>query len=106
MAAYFPLQYRRLVPEGSLMIRSRLVLTAATLAMEAAIATPAQARKHHHHGDAYGYAYGLPYPISYGHNYGPGAEPGTFAYYDGPSNNFCIQGAATYRAQGGRYPCF
>ena len=88
------------------MIRSRLVLTAATLAMLAAIATPAQARKHHHHGYAHGYGYGLPYPISYSHNYGPGPEPGSFAYYDGPSNNFCIHGAATYNAQGGRYPCF
>jgi hypothetical protein len=86
------------------MTPSRFVLAAATLAALAALASPAQARRHHHHW--HGTAYGLPYPISYSHNYGPGPEPGTFAYYDGPSNNFCIQGSATYNAQGGRYPCF
>ena len=86
------------------MIRSRLVFAVTALAALAAIASPAQARRYHHHW--HGYAYGLPYPISYSHNYGPGAEPGTFAYYDGPSNNFCFQGSATYNAQGGRYPCF
>jgi hypothetical protein len=91
---------------GPPMIRSRFVLAAATLAALAAIASPAQARRHIHHAYAHGYAYGLPYPISYSHNYGPGPEPGTFAYYDGPSNNFCAQGSATYDAQGGRYPCF
>jgi hypothetical protein len=51
--------------------------------------------------------YGLPYPISYLHNYGPGYAPGTFAYYDGPSNNFCYQGAAGYLGQDHRrHPCF
>ena len=51
--------------------------------------------------------YGLPYPISYLHNYGPGFEPGTFAYYDGPSTNSCYQGSATYLGQDRRrYPCF
>jgi hypothetical protein len=86
------------------MIRSRFGLAAAVLAALTVIASPVQARRHHAHAD--GYPYGLPYPISYSHNYGPGAEPGTFAYYDGPSNNFCFQGSATYNAQGGRYPCF
>ena len=61
----------------------------------------AEARSHHHH-----WLYGLPYEISYNHNYGPGPLPGTFAYYDGPSTNFCAQGSATYRGQGGRHPCF
>ena len=88
------------------MILSRFVLTVVILAALAAIANPAQARRHTNHAYAHGYAYGLPYPISYSHNYGPGPEPGTFAYYDGPSNNFCFQGSATYNAQGGRYPCF
>ena len=51
--------------------------------------------------------YGLPYPISYLHNYGPGFTPGTFAYYDGPSNNYCYQGSAAYLGQDGRrHPCF
>ncbi len=51
--------------------------------------------------------YGLPYPISYLHNYGPGYEPGTFAYYDGPSTNFCYQGSAAYIGQDRRrHPCF
>ena len=88
-----------------LMISRKFALTAAALAALAMAASPAQARRHHHH-HWHGHAYGLPYPISYSHNYGPGLEPGSFAYYDGPSNNFCIQGAATYNAQGGRYPCF
>ena len=52
-------------------------------------------------------SYGLPYTISYLHNYGPGPEPGTFAYYDGPSTNLCAQGSATYLGQDHRrYPCF
>lgn len=88
------------------MTRSKFVLAATSLAALAAIASPAQARRHVHHAYLHGYAYGLPYPVSYSHNYGPGREPGTFAYYDGPSNNFCFQGSATYTAQGGRYPCF
>ena len=85
------------------MIPSKFALTAAALAALAVVASPAQARRHHHW---HGYAFGLPYPISYSHNYGPGPEGGTFAYYDGPSTNFCAQGSATYSAQGGRYPCF
>jgi hypothetical protein len=88
------------------MIRSNSVVAAATLVILAAIASPAQARRHVHHAYIHGYAYGLPYPISYSHNYGPGREPGTFAYYDGPSNNSCFQGSATYIAQSGRFPCF
>jgi hypothetical protein len=86
------------------MISSKFALAAAALATLVMATSPVQARRHHHHW--HGYAYGLPYPISYSHNYGPGLEPGSFAYYDGPSNNFCIQGSAAYHAQGGRYPCF
>ena len=60
-------------------------------------------------GQARGYyypAYGLPYPISHLHNYGPGLQPGTFAYYDGPSTNACRQSAATYLGQDRRrHPC-
>ena len=52
-------------------------------------------------------AYGLPYPISFMHNYGPGFEPGSFAYYDGPSTNLCYQGSAAYIGQDHRrHPCF
>jgi len=83
----------------------KLTSAAALLAALAAIPDQAQARRYHHHY-GYGYGYGLPYSISYRHNYGPGPVPGTFAYYDGPSNNYCYQGSAVYRAQGGRYPCF
>lgn len=86
------------------MILPKFALAVTALATLAVVSSPAQARRHHHHW--HGYAFGLPYPISYSHNYGPGPEPGTFAYYDGPSNNSCAQGSATYRAQGGRYPCF
>ena len=50
--------------------------------------------------------HGLPYEISYLHNYGPGLQPGTFAYYDGPSTVACAQSAATYLGQDRRrYPC-
>ena len=53
------------------------------------------------------YWYDLPYPISYLHNYGPGLVPGAFAYYDGPSTNFCYQGSAAYIGQDHRrHPCF
>jgi hypothetical protein len=63
---------------------------------------PAQARPHHHL-----YPYRLPYEISYDHNYGPGLQPGTFAYYDGPSTNACAQSSATYFGQDRRrHPCF
>lgn len=84
----------------------KFALAAAALAALIIAAGPAQAHRRHHHHYWQGHAYGLPYAISYRHNYGPGPEPGTFAFYDGPSNSFCAQGAATYNAQGGRYPCF
>ena len=82
------------------MTRPKLASAIAILAVLATFTSQAQAHRYHAH------AYGLPYPISYLHNYGPGLVPGTFAFYDGPSTNFCAQGSAAYRAQGGRYPCF
>jgi hypothetical protein len=83
---------------------AKLVAAAALLVAIAFQPQAADARHHHHH---YGYGWGLPYPISYLHNYGPGAEPGTFAYYDGPSTNLCYRGAATYIGQDSRrHPCF
>jgi hypothetical protein len=82
------------------------LLSVATLAPELAGAAD-MALHPRHHARADGYWYGLPYPISYRHNYGPGIVPGTFAYYDGPSNNFCYQSAATYLGQDHRrHPCF
>ena len=85
------------------MTRLKFFAAAAVLAILAALPNQAQARRYHHHH----YGYGLPYSISYIHNYGPGIEPGTFAYYDGPSTNACYQNAASYRGQDGRrYPCF
>jgi hypothetical protein len=78
----------------------KFTLAAALLTALAAMPNEAQARRYLH-------AYGLPYPISYIHNYGPGLVPGTFAYYDGPSTNFCRQGSAAYLGQDGRrHPCF
>lgn len=83
----------------------------AAVMLSAAVLAPALAdaadlgvypRHHRHHG-----RYGLPYKISYLHNYGPGLVPGTFAYYDGPSTNFCYQGSAAYIGQDHRrHPCF
>jgi hypothetical protein len=86
------------------MTKSKLLAAAAVLTATALAPNLAQARSHHHHHYR---AYQLPYPISYLHNYGPGLQPGTFAYYDGPSTNACRQSAAAYRGQDGRrYPCF
>ena len=84
-----------------------IVLTLAALAPSLAAAADLGVYPRHHHYRHYGYRYGLPYPISYLHNYGPGYAPGTFAYYDGPSTNWCYQGAAGYVGQDGRrHPCF
>jgi len=83
---------------------AKLVAVAALLIAAAFQPQAAEAHRHHHH---YGYGWGLPYPISYLHNYGPGQEPGTFAYYDGPSTNLCYQGSAAYIGQDRRrHPCF
>ena len=83
---------------------AKLVAAAALLITAAFQPQAAEAHRHHHH---YGYGWGLPYPISYLHNYGPGAEPGTFAYYDGPSTNLCYRGSAAYIGQDNRrHPCF
>ena len=80
------------------------ILSALTLSLALA---PVQARTHHHHRIQHAYPYWLPYEISYLHNYGPGALPGSFAYYDGPSTNFCAQGSAAYIGQDRRrHPCF
>ena len=88
------------------MTRLKLFSAAAILSTLAMAPGLAQARMHHHHYYAANY-YGLPYEISYKHNYGPGPLPGTFAYYDGPSNVACLQGAAAYRGQDRRrHPCF
>jgi hypothetical protein len=82
------------------MTQLKLALAATILVALAAIPSEAQARRHLR-------AYALPYAISYSHNYGPGLLPGTFAYYDGPSTNFCAQGSAAYLGQDRRrYPCF
>jgi hypothetical protein len=86
-------------------MRYAKLVAAAALLIAAAFQPQAAAARHHHHH--YGYAWGLPYPISYLHNYGPGVEPGTFAYYDGPSTNLCYRGSAAYIGQDGRrHPCF
>jgi hypothetical protein len=83
----------------------KFVCTVAILAAMAAAPGLAQARTHHHYHHAY--PYWLPYEISYLHNYGPGLTAGTFAYYDGPSTNFCYQGSATYLGQDHRrHSCF
>ena len=86
-------------------MRYAKLVAAAALLIAAAFQPQAAAARHHHHH--YGHAWGLPYPISYLHNYGPGLEPGTFAYYDGPSTNLCYRGSAAYIGQDNRrHPCF
>jgi len=89
------------------MIRLKLLSAAALLsALAVAPSVAAELGVHHvrvHHVRPHS---GLPYEISYLHNYGPGLQPGTFAYYDGPSTVACAQSAATYLGQDRRrYPC-
>jgi hypothetical protein len=87
------------------MNKSKLFAAAIVLLMAAIAPSLAEARHHHH--DGYHDWYALPYPISYLHNYGPGPVPGTFAFYDGPSTNYCYQGSAAYLGQDRRrHPCF
>jgi hypothetical protein len=88
------------------MNKPKLLAAAILLLMAATAPGPAEAR-HHHRYHGYHDWYALPYPISYLHNYGPGLAPGTFAYYDGPSTNYCYQGSAAYIGQDHmRHPCF
>jgi hypothetical protein len=87
---------------------TNLKLLAALVVLSGLAAAPsaAEARTHHRHYQHH-WLYGLPYEISYNHNYGPGPLPGTFAYYDGPSTNACMQSAANYLGQDRRrHPCF
>ena len=83
------------------------LFAAAFVLLAAAVAPGAAEARHYHRYYGLPYYHPLPYPISYLHNYGPGPLPGTFAYYDGPSTNFCYQGSAAYIGQDGRrHPCF
>ncbi len=85
------------------MTKSKFVIAAALLAGAALAPGLADARHYRH----YHHHWPLPYQISYLHNYGPGPEPGTFAYYDGPSTNHCYQGSAADVGQDRRrHPCF
>ena len=82
-----------------------LKIFAATGLLAAVCIAPSLAEARHQY--RYWRANPLPYPISYLHNYGPGVQPGTFAYYDGPSTNLCYQGSAAYIGQDRRrHPCF
>ena len=74
----------------SLILISKFLIAAALLSAATLAPGLADARHNRHHLPNWG----LPYPISYLHNYGPGPQPGTFAYYDGPSTVLCRQGAA------------
>jgi len=89
---------------------SRLFALAVVLSAAALVPGMAEARHYHrYHYSQYGYPdyRPLPYAVSYMHNYGPGPVPGTFAFYDGPSNNLCYQGSAAYIGQDRRrHPCF
>jgi hypothetical protein len=85
------------------MTKLKLLSAAAILAALAVAPSLAQGRTHH---VRHVRLYSLPYEISYLHNYGPGLQPGTFAYYDGPSTVACAQSAATYLGQDRRrHPC-
>jgi hypothetical protein len=83
-----------------------VLLSAAALAPGLANAADLGVYPRHAQYGGHGW-YGLPYRISYLHNYGPGYVPGTFAFYDGPSSNYCYQGSSAYIGQDGRrHPCF
>jgi hypothetical protein len=85
------------------MTKVKFFVAATLLAIAAVAPNLADARHNRHHLPNWG----LPYPISYLHNYGPGPQPGTFAYYDGPSTILCRQGAAAYIGQDRRrHPCY
>ena len=85
------------------MTKARFLIAAALLATVALAPGLVDARHYRHH---HRHHWPLPYQISYLHNYGPGLEPGTFAYYDGPSTNHCYQGSAAYLGQDRRrHPC-
>jgi hypothetical protein len=85
------------------MTKAKFFVAATLLATAALAPNLADARHNRHHL----HNWGLPYPISYLHNYGPGLQPGTFAYYDGPSTILCRQGAAAYIGQDRRrHPCY
>ena len=87
------------------MTKAKFWIGAALLSAVALAPSLADARHNRHH--RYHHHWALPYQISYLHNYGPGLQPGTFAFYDGPSNNRCYQSSATYIGQDGRrHPCF
>jgi hypothetical protein len=86
------------------MTKAKFFVAAALLSI--AVLTPglADARHNRHH---HLHNWSLPYPISFLHNYGPGPQPGTFAFYDGPSTVLCRQGAAAYLGQDRRrHPCY
>jgi MoaA/NifB/PqqE/SkfB family radical SAM enzyme len=86
------------------MTKAKFLIGAALVLAAALAPSLADARHNRHHRANYG---GLPYPISFLHNYGPGLQPGTFAFYDGPSTILCRQGAAAYIGQDGRrHPCY
>ena len=86
------------------MTKAKFLIAAALLSVATLAPDLADARHYRHHVRYYG---GLPYPISFLHNYGPGPQPGTFAFYDGPSTIKCRQGAAAYIGQDGRrHPCY
>ena len=86
---------------------SKLKCLAAVAALSVVTLAPSLSEARVHHRYHRHYANPLPYPISYIHNYGPGVTPGSFAYYDGPSRNWCYQGSAAYIGQDGqRHPCF
>ena len=87
------------------MTKAKFWIGAALLSAVALAPSLADARHNRHH--RHHHYWGLPYQISYLHNYGPGLQPGTFAFYDGPSTNLCRQGAAAYIGQDRRrYPCY
>ena len=85
------------------MRQAKFLVAAALLAAATLAPSLADARHYRHHR----HLWPLPYQISYLHNYGPGPQPGTFAFYDGPSTIHCRQGASGYLGQDRRrHPCY
>ena len=86
------------------MTKGKFLIAAALLSAAALAPNLADARHNRHHYCTIG---ACPTRSAILHNYGPGPQPGTFAYYDGPSTVLCRQGAAAYIGQDRRrHPCY
>ena len=85
------------------MTKAKFLIAAALLSAAALAPSLADARHNRHHHAQLGPALPDQLPAQLR----PRPQPGTFAYYDGPSTVLCRQGAAAYIGQDRRrHPCY